>query len=166
MPILHESEHTKLMTSLIKNLLLVMAALCQQSFPYEVIEKYQGLPHSSNSNCFPVPSLADFNSAIIFKVSTLIFVCNSAMSTISYHLFSNFRSARQMINPADSFKGRNYVSIAKGQGGKDLNNKFEYWKTSILQAAVFADLSIKGHWFACTLFALCRAGWSWQCRPS
>ena len=52
MPILHESEHTKLMTSLIINLLLALAVFDWQSLSCEVIDKSQGDLNSSNGKYF------------------------------------------------------------------------------------------------------------------
>ena len=52
MPFSHESEHAKLITSLIINLLL--AVFYRKSPSYEVIDKSQGDLDSSNSNFFPL----------------------------------------------------------------------------------------------------------------
>ena len=77
----HESEHLKLMTSLIIN--LPLAVFYRQSFSCEVIDKSQGDFNSSNSRYFPQffqqqvfpESLVDFNCAIIFRNSHLDFLC-------------------------------------------------------------------------------------------
>ena len=52
MPFSYESEHTKLMTSLIINLLLAVFYL--QSLSYEVIDNVQGDLNFSNSKYFPL----------------------------------------------------------------------------------------------------------------
>ena len=98
MPILHESKHTKLMTSLMMNLLL--AVFCRQSLSCEVIDESQGDLNSSNRNYFPF--CPRWPISIIFQSFRLDLLCaNLATPLISYllKLFSNLRCARRMIHP-------------------------------------------------------------------
>ena len=108
--------HTKLMTSLIMNLPLAVfyrqlrlclpLAVFYRQWPFcEVIDKSQENLNSSKSKVFPsgsVPSLVDFNWAVIFRSFHLDFLfANFAEPTTSYHLFSNFRCASLMICPGN-----------------------------------------------------------------
>ena len=102
----HESEHTKLMTSLIINLQL---AVYRQSLSCEVIDKFKGDSNSSNSNYFSLfPHLRDY-----FQSFYLDFLCSNLATPItSDRWFSNLRCAGHLIHsgnrsPAPSTFGFN-----------------------------------------------------------
>ena len=60
----HDSEHTKLITSLVINLLL--AVLYQQSLPWGGLNKFQGDPDSSSSGHFTLCPPRPVSSAYFF----------------------------------------------------------------------------------------------------
>ena len=102
MPFSHESEHTKLMTSLIIN--LPMAEFYRQSLSCEVINKSQG-DINSNSNYFPMYARCSISIArLFFEVSTSIFcmlIWPRHHRGTSHPLFSNLRCASRMIHPGN-----------------------------------------------------------------
>ena len=99
MPFSHQSEHTKLLTSLIIN--LWMAVFYEQLLPWEGLNKPQGDPDSSSSSHFSLCPLRPVSSAsFVCKAFLLNFLCGTQATPIALDsLFLSVCSVSSMARP-------------------------------------------------------------------